>query len=715
MNLQPDPAEPGLWINPDWQPNTPGTYVMLIGSSAYPHLAGGTGKPAVNNYSLGQLTVSALTVNSFFNWIRDSYSYVPPGDIATPVANCWRLLSPTNDELKADPSLADNPLSPTFNNCTDAIRKWHDTMKQLRDDVARKSRLFFLFSGHGLEITQDNQILLPCDYLKPVVGDLNDAINISRLSRALAGLKLNEQFFFLDACRNDHESLRVLDLQGNGIVVMGQSFATNAACNGPILYASASGMQTYSPATVDGKMSLFGQALLNGLQAQEGFDLGCAAPPCPVKFAPLHEYVSRRVNDLLVAYHAGFEQYVLQSGRCARPFAALTYLQSIPGPPAVQPTATPSPPPPMPQGPMSHGDEPSAAPDSEEVGPTPVDELSSAPPLRTVAESTAAIVPEVFALGNWRPLVDVHPVWSAHDVFGHETVTEMWTTPRIFSMQSRQWLADPTPFTVHRVERSPDRRSYRVTASIPNTNPIDTHWVQFKLAESSVACLLPGSLSPDYGGSSPKYTFDFSLAPGPGGVQITRIAASLSTETDHVLGMAANLWEKYQNVSAIKAVEEMDLTSAVGLIFEKMESPLAAVVGFLILYRAGRLDKIQDQWLKNTMNWFPYLPDGPVLLNEYVVSTQTGGPLQSGVGLRLKMLEQRGLPFTAETLGYAVRQLDVFRDVTTGQFKDEHAKTVGDVAARLQRACRYFRTGGLFTSFAGKPADIGPELVLGNP
>ena len=44
MSLEARTTEPGLWVNPAWQAGTPGTFAVVIGVSAYPHLAGGEAK-----------------------------------------------------------------------------------------------------------------------------------------------------------------------------------------------------------------------------------------------------------------------------------------------------------------------------------------------------------------------------------------------------------------------------------------------------------------------------------------------------------------------------------------------------------------------------------------------------------------------------------------------------------------------------------------------
>lgn len=74
---------------------------------------------------------------------------------------------------------------------------------------------------------------------------------------------------------------------------------------------------------------------------------------------------------------------------------------------------------------------------------------------------------------------------------------------------------------------------------------------------------------------------------------------------------------------------------------------------------------------------------------------------------------ERGLPSTGEALAYAavqVRQFLEYGELTPGQRGQLEA-----VQARLQRVLRYFRSGGLFSCFAGPPAEIKPGLVQGQP
>ena len=88
-------------------------------------------------------------------------------------------------------------------------------MSKLPATAAANSRSVFFFSGHGLEVIEDRQILLPSDYLDPGTP-IDRAISTQNISRGLKALPIPLHFLFVDACRNDHNNLgRYAPLRGN--------------------------------------------------------------------------------------------------------------------------------------------------------------------------------------------------------------------------------------------------------------------------------------------------------------------------------------------------------------------------------------------------------------------------------------------------------------------------------------------------------------------
>lgn len=657
MNLQPDTSSPGLWINSTWQQGTPGAFAVIIGVSNYDHLQGGQGQLASKTYGLEQLYVSALTAYRFFCWLRDAYDYS-----TSPVAQCQLLLSPSKAELQYEPKLADNLCHPTFQNCTDAIEHWFSTMDRLPLNNAERSRAIFFFSGHGLEVTQEKQILLPADYLKPPIGILNKALSSSKIHKGMAGLKVSEQFFFLDACRNDLESLRDKEIEGYDTLNSVPSNLVNRKLNAPILYASASGTQAWQPTDPREGSSIFGQALIEGLQAQAGFKPDCNSLPCKIQFAPLHAFLKERVNQLIQSRNATVLQNIEQSGKVSDPFATLTHVS--------QPTAT-----------------------------------------TTVLPSLSDIEIRSYSLGT--EAVDFYPKRSrnnveveryAHEVFGSEAVTGILSGAKVYSLKTRRWLRGERSYFVHSVERSYRERTYRIVLSVPHSQ--GSHWLELNDGTMTFACVLPDDI-----GATPRYLLEINLGNSPtkkGLLPITRLEASLALENIGLLGRAAKLWQKYRTVNAAAAADAVAMKLAEEALRRKIESPLAATVAAIILLRTHRRDMLHG-WLKNLANWFPEIPDGPVLCNEQILRDMDIGTKTKELIKHLLELRKRGLPHTAEGLSYAANQIEDFleaEDLTAYQ-----KARLRPLHQQLRETVRYFRVGGLFSVFAGKSRAITPKLI----
>ena len=290
MPLEPDQTHHGLWFNPEWTPGKPGTFAVVIGVSKYDHLTGDD-----QSYRLGQLYVSALTAYRFFHWLKDEYRH---SDL--PLAKVWLLLSPTTAEME---QMANFPLTgflqPTFSNCETAIGEWYAAMQVLDSTVSEESRALFFFSGHGLEVTQDRQILLPSDYLSPPLRNVNKAISTYNLYSGLRALPVPEHFFFLDACRNDHEKLRELSLDGTPVLNPCPSWRARADVISPIVYATGPGAVAWAPMGPKQGISVFGRALVECLECVEGVEAWHDNQRYWVTFRGLEDYLAPRVSALL--------------------------------------------------------------------------------------------------------------------------------------------------------------------------------------------------------------------------------------------------------------------------------------------------------------------------------------------------------------------------------------------------------------------------------
>jgi hypothetical protein len=298
------------WTNPAWNGKDPGAFALIIGVSHYDHLPGGGKETAPETYGLPQLQVCAVTAFRVFQWLRDHY--VSDG---VSLAKCWILLSPTPEEVAFEPDTGDWP-RPTFAACESAVAQWFGTMRSLLPDSADLSRSFFFFTGHGLELHQNEQILLPCDYLEPPVALVDRALSTRNLQAGLAGLSVPVQLFFIDACRNDHSRFREDGQQLTGRRVLNEKGAAWARPNivAPVLYATTTGAQAFQPTSVQDGLSIFGQALLEGVSEPPAEIRDCDPNVCHVGLFDLMKFLARRVPELLADYGSTASQPVRLGG-----------------------------------------------------------------------------------------------------------------------------------------------------------------------------------------------------------------------------------------------------------------------------------------------------------------------------------------------------------------------------------------------------------------
>jgi hypothetical protein len=97
-------------------------------------------------------------------------------------------------------------------------------------------------------------------------------------------------------------------------------------------------------------------------------------------------------------------------------------------------------------------------------------------------------------------------------------------------------------------------------------------------------------------------------------------------------------------------------------LLQKVENPMAAVAGALVAVATRRLDqlKIPEQWLRNLTNWFPQLPDGPVILARHLMSLGRAGP--KGAEIKAQLLEayRRGVPLFSLSVDWLAQGLADF-------------------------------------------------------
>lgn len=695
MTLQPstDPGRRSLWINPSWREGSPGTFAVVIGVSRYKHLEGGDA-PARDQgerwireaRGLGQLSVSALTAFKFFEWLAGGYQY-----LAAPIAQCWYLVAPTELERQQAPAMQQHTAEPTLAACEEALGEWRAAMQALPPASQHDSRAIFFFSGHGLQVIADKQLLLPSDYLGGASPHWDNAISTHNLLYGLATLELPHRYYFVDACRNDFPEIRQMRPQGRPILpehVANRSYSGIRAA--AVLYATAASLQAWQPVNPAEGPSIYGRALLEGLRGQPDIELRSKNGMVTVNFGKLESFVGARVVELLRDRQAAVEQPVQPGGMVVRDEVVAEIAKAL-----------------------ISGARPQVA-----LPPTKgLDGVAVVAGARSSSERGEAVArARLEALANIRVLDgDLRQgIWSApwdkqHEVFGSERVTDLWTRPeqmRIHGLDSRTPL-ERDRLLLHRVawDRSDALpRTYQIELEIASCDP-QGYWLQLTDTGSVThGCVLPADRS-----GRPRYLLEFQVELDPGDNELTlrRLVGSFSPESPGPLAAAARLWERYRDADVSQAVSDFELGELEQMVRGKMESPMAATVAGLVLLRANRLDLLHG-WLRNLANWFDMLPDGAVLWAEQIMREEEDRARAIATAVDyLGLLEARGLPFTSEAFSYAASLVARLSPAAV-QLPAGPRRRFEKVRAQVEAAVAFFRPGGLFTSYSHFRSQAGP-------
>jgi hypothetical protein len=536
-----------------WEADSPGTLALVIGVSRYPFLARDPdGCPTPHNkYGLSELSVSALTAYRFATWLRESYQ-----NSASPLVRCWLLASPTDAELQKEPGLA-GVAEPTFRNCEDAIWDWYSTALRLPAAHAQKSRLVLFYSGHGLERTLDEQLLLPSDYLER--GLVNRAINARDLRQALAACGVPQQLFLIDACRNDHPRLRDLGFSLNGTQVLNPVDSSRALPNldSPVLYGTSSGQQAFAPRTVRDGLTLFGQALLSGLTAPPADSLERDSDRCVMVVNQLQKYMNARIAELLLTYGSDAQQRVIMGGQSIGAFV----VSELPCDAAVP------------------NDLPSVR-DSEQRG-------------RTASVTFVDAVSGEFVGDD-----------KGEDPFGDPVMAQLWSRRRLRLSDD----ADGTTpeLTLVRVDRR-GTSLYDIVFRI-DSDPrpsVLTLAAETQNASHAFDCHLPWV--------GPGALHSLHLSRDDAGA-IVQVEADLDLENTGLLGRTAEAWRAYREQSATVAAGLLSDDMFSTVVDGGEPSPLLVVVGCFLRLVAGR--PIERAWLETAAVVWPRWSDPTVLLVE---------------------------------------------------------------------------------------------------
>lgn len=99
---------------------------------------------------------------------------------------------------------------------------------------------------------------------------------------------------------------------------------------------------------------------------------------------------------------------------------------------------------------------------------------------------------------------------------------------------------------------------------------------------------------------------------------------------------------------------------AIAAMRDKLSNPLAAVAGGLIAVAASSpdLDKVWDRWLRNIAEWFPEIPDGPIILGRRLLIRSRTDEQIAEARRSFESGFERGVPFYSLSVDWLARGLE---------------------------------------------------------
>jgi hypothetical protein len=172
----------------------PGRHVLLVGVSAYRHLAGGTGPPHGAHLGLGQLGSPAVSAVRLARWMLEEER----NDV--PLQSLELLTSPPQELELGGRQL--QIAAATTDNVKAAFDRWYE-----RCDGDEQNVAFFYFCGHGM--AKEKLALLFEDFYADPDEPFLTALDFEGTHRGMAPCRAATQVLVADACRA--VSLETLD------------------------------------------------------------------------------------------------------------------------------------------------------------------------------------------------------------------------------------------------------------------------------------------------------------------------------------------------------------------------------------------------------------------------------------------------------------------------------------------------------------------------
>jgi hypothetical protein len=234
----------------------PACHALIVGISDYAHL-GGPGQPP-GEYSLRKLDSAALTAFRMCQWLLKRKD-----DLSAKLATCRLLLAPSRKEMEVEPALSSLPHDCTYDALEEAALAWREDCR-----LNKKHLAFFHYSGHGVQRTAEDSILLTQRFGRPGFNPMREAVSLMNIFGGMAQTAESPdmamaQLYFVDACRSFPQELKDFDVNDPQKIFKINLGNGRDDRHAPIFFGSVPDSNAYGRV---GKTSVFGEALLQCLE-----------------------------------------------------------------------------------------------------------------------------------------------------------------------------------------------------------------------------------------------------------------------------------------------------------------------------------------------------------------------------------------------------------------------------------------------------------------
>ena len=243
---------PAVWERPVQGPRT---HALVVGASDYANLPAVDSAGGAESLGLKKLRCAAISA-----WRIQQWLFHNKDELERPLASIRTLLSPSPEEIAAEPDLPTTYPRPTFDAFVQAAFDWRKAAKR-DDDVT-----ILYFAGHGLQRDNSSPILVLDDFGQTAGPAFSKTVRLQNIIDGMAPSQVTPmiaqtQYYFVDACRNTPKGMKDFNSIQTGVVFDDLNDRDERSL--AIFHATTFGKQAEG---LSGRMTYFCEALLGALE-----------------------------------------------------------------------------------------------------------------------------------------------------------------------------------------------------------------------------------------------------------------------------------------------------------------------------------------------------------------------------------------------------------------------------------------------------------------